>query len=120
MSDIEFEKAVTNLIAVSKDTISIESQKPVETVDVSEEEKPKKTEGGWQRTRECACPPTALTDCRFHSQSEPGWEICPHIKDKSKGAVKSRWLWVNTSPQAIDVDPTEAQDALLEAKLAIR
>lgn len=46
---------------------------------------------GWVRTRFCNCPPTAGTDCRFHSPSEPGWETCPW--EKKSGKADGRWLW---------------------------
>ncbi|MNK09924.1 hypothetical protein D3C87_279330 [compost metagenome] len=121
MSDIEFQKAVNNLIAKTESVVFEGESKTAEiTVDVSEDVKPRKTEGGWQRTRQCACPDDAKTDCRFHSQSEPGWEICPYLVGRDSSTVKTRWLGIYTNPQLIDEDPTEAQDAALEAKLAVR
>lgn len=119
MSDIEFNDAVTKIIADSAAAIGA-ANTTAPAVDVSEDKADKKTTGGWVNTRQCACPDDAPTDCRFHSQSEPGWEVCPHLKGVDPSTVKSRWLYVNTSPQLIDDDPTEAQDAALEAKLAVR
>jgi hypothetical protein len=48
----------------------------------------------WVKTRECFCPHNSETDCRFHSQKEPGWKTCPHTEAaKSDRSIKGRWLW---------------------------
>lgn len=120
MSDIDFNNAVKTLIASSKENAETQVVAATPGNDQEETKSSTKTSGGWVRTRQCACSPSAPTDCRFHSQSEPGWEVCPALKNADPLTVKSRWLYVNTSPQTVDDDPTEAQDAALEAKLAIR
>ena len=28
-------------------------------------------------TRLCWCTSTSETDCRYHNQADPGWEVCP-------------------------------------------
>lgn len=48
----------------------------------------------WARTRLCFCTDEALTDCRFHSSKEKGWEQCPNLELARKNSkVKGRWLW---------------------------
>lgn len=47
----------------------------------------------WVRTRMCFCFPDAETDCRFHSESEPGWEQCPGTEEARLGKRTGRWLW---------------------------
>jgi hypothetical protein len=47
----------------------------------------------WIRTKFCWCPPSAPTDCRFHSQKEPGWETCPY--EFKQGKDIGRWLWIS-------------------------
>jgi hypothetical protein len=72
------------------------------------------------RTRYCACPDNAPTDCRFHSRTEPGWEICPEITDSNQiGALKKgRWLYITTGEPVNQDDPTEAQDNALAERLS--
>ena len=48
----------------------------------------------WIRTKQCWCPDDAETDCRFHSEKLPGWEVCPH-KPPEYSKVKGRWLWAH-------------------------
>lgn len=52
------------------------------------------TTDAWVRTRLCYCEFHAATDCRFHDEKEPGWEVCPS-KEQSLKDNKStgRWLW---------------------------
>ncbi len=47
----------------------------------------------WVRTRMCFCDDNAPTDCRFHSQSEKGWEECPNTQLAKDGKKTGRWLW---------------------------
>ncbi len=48
----------------------------------------------WVRTRMCFCQPADLTDCRFHSTKEKGWEECPRSKQAQKdSSLLGRWLW---------------------------
>jgi len=73
-----------------------------------------------RRTKYCACPDNAPTDCRYHSRSEPGWEVCPEITDAAQIGVlkKGRWLYVTTGEPLNQDDPTEAQDKALEQRLS--
>lgn len=72
------------------------------------------------RTKYCACGDDAITDCRFHSRDEPGWEICPEIAEASQigNLKKGRWLYVTTGEPVNQDDPTEAQDRALEERLS--
>ena len=72
------------------------------------------------RTKYCACRPDAVTDCRYHPRSEPGWEICPEITEATQiGALKrGRWLYVTTGEPVNQDDPTEAQDRALAERLS--
>lgn len=72
------------------------------------------------RTKYCACPSNAETDCRFHPRTEPGWEICPEITESSQiGNLKrGRWLYITTGEPINQDDPTEAQDRALEERLS--
>jgi hypothetical protein len=72
------------------------------------------------RTKYCACSSYAETDCRFHSRTEPGWEVCPEISEASQiGNLKNgRWLYVTTGEPLNQDDPTEAQDKALEERLS--
>lgn len=47
----------------------------------------------WIRTRMCFCDVNAATDCRFHSESESGWEQCPNVNPALAGKKLGRWLW---------------------------
>lgn len=51
------------------------------------------TPDAWIRTRMCFCDADASTDCRYHSQSEAGWEECPNTKLAEAGKKLGRWLW---------------------------
>jgi hypothetical protein len=72
------------------------------------------------RTKYCACPSDAETDCRYHPRTEVGWEMCPHITDTSQiGTLKrGRWLYVTTGEPVNQDDPTEAQDKALAERLS--
>ena len=49
----------------------------------------------WIRTRLCFCDKDSKTDCRFHSEKEPGWEECPNLEVAKKGKLPGRWLWAH-------------------------
>lgn len=71
------------------------------------------------RTRYCACSYNSETDCRFHSRTEPGWEVCPELGEQIVGAAKNgRWLWITSGEPANQDDPTEAQDKAAEERLS--
>lgn len=56
--------------------------------------------GKWNRTRYCACPPSAPTDCRFHSIKEKGWEVCPSLPlnwEKTGKPEVRHGKWLNSS-----------------------
>lgn len=71
----------------------------------------------WIRTRQCSCPDDLITDCRFHSQTEPGWEVCPNLalakKDKT---MKTRWLWARNPRYG--KPPTEQEQAEYDERKA--
>ena len=71
------------------------------------------------RTKYCACPDHALTDCRFNSRLSPGWEVCPELTEASQvGTLKTgRWLYVTTGEPLNQDDPSEAQDNALAERL---
>lgn len=72
------------------------------------------------RTRYCACPDHAETDCRFHPRTEPGWEVCPEITDSSQVGMlkKARWLYITMGEPVNQDDPSEAQDKALAERLS--
>lgn len=62
----------------------------------------------WIRTKFCWCPPDALTDCRFHSTKEPGWETCPY--EFKQGKDKGRWLWISRGAPLSEKDLSVGAD----------
>lgn len=50
----------------------------------------------YTESRRCWCKPSASTECRFHSQTEPGWASCPTKGTKDQG--EERILYA-TNPQ---------------------
>ena len=72
------------------------------------------------RTKYCACPDDAATDCRFHPRTEPGWEICPEITDEAQiGTLKAgRWLYITIGEPVNQDDPSDAQDKALAERLS--
>lgn len=80
--------------------IKIESSKLFTEAALATQERSKSDK--WVRTKQCWCPPTAGTDCRYHSPSEPGWQTCPY-KDIAP-ANTGRWLWSSTKLPLSDAE----------------
>lgn len=77
-------------------------QKPVEKKVEIPKAQPEEKSGKWVRTRFCCCPPTAQTDCRYHSPQEAGWATCPW--EQRAGRSEGRWLWSSTGIPLSDVE----------------
>lgn len=52
----------------------------------------------WIRTRMCYC-----GECRFHSTSEPGWEVCPDSGNPKKKNL-GKWLYVKKISSNLDLE----------------
>jgi len=62
----------------------------------------------WVKTRYCYC-----GNCRFHKETEAGWESCPEASNPEKG--KGTWLWRH---EAVSSSDHEGEDrAYLKAQL---
>lgn len=75
----------------------------------------KTTPDQWIRTRMCFCDTNAETDCRFHSTSEKGWEVCPNLSLAKAGSKLGRWLWAR-NPNYSKISPAAEESLKTETE----